>query len=60
LRDERNGQHPLSGVEAQRVMRGASVAQPKVFPPPKLAPTSIERGVGVGREGFRQKELAFA
>jgi len=35
----------LRGVEAQRVMRGASVAQPKMFPPAKLPPTSIERGV---------------
>ena len=57
---EGDGQHPETGVETEREVSGAGVAEPEMFTPAELAPIAVERNAEVSRKGFRQKQLAFA
>src|ERR1017187_3686512 len=50
---EGDGQHPQGGVETEREVRGAGVAEPEMFTPAKFSPVAIESRVEVRRKGFR-------
>ena len=55
-----NGQHPESGVETEREVTGAGVTEPEMFTSAELASVAVESGAEVGRNSFRQEQLAFA
>src|SRR5580700_7875431 len=57
---ERYGQHPDGGVEPERKLRGAVVAQPEMFTPVKLPPVAVEFRAEFRGESFRQEQLTFA
>src|SRR5713101_6419782 len=52
---EGDGQHPLVGVETEREVSGAGVAEPEVLTPAELPPVAVETAVQVRRESFRQE-----
>jgi len=57
---EGDGQHPDDGVKAEREVCGADVAEPEMFTPAKLPAIAVKSVAEVGRESFRQEQLAFA
>ena len=54
-----DSQHPEGGVETEREMSGADVAEPEVFTSPEFPPVAVESSAEVGGKSLRQKQLAF-
>jgi len=52
---EGDSQHPLGGVETEREMSAAGVAEPEVFTPAELPPITVETAAEVRRERFREE-----
>ena len=57
---DRYGEHPLAGIEAERVMPRARIAQPEMFAAPQLPAVAKESLIAIRWESFSQKQLAFA
>jgi hypothetical protein len=55
-----HGQHAEGGVEPQRKVRAAVVAQPEMFPPMKLPPVAVEFRAEFRGKSFRQEQFTFA
>src|ERR1700692_484597 len=52
--------HPLAGIEAERVMPRAGIAQPEMFAAPDLPAVAKESLIAIRGESFSQEQLAFA
>jgi hypothetical protein len=56
---EGNGQHPKGGIETQREVSTADIAEPEMLASADLPPVAVERDTKVGRKGFGKEQLAF-